>query len=358
MSSRDQVVVLADWAARSFLRVEHNGRTRWCFLSDLAVTGMPDMVAQFVREATEDEQEVAELARKALRKGVLGEYQQIISTHDGLAQQRARIMDRFLSSKPLDVQRRELFERVLNRRVEDQATLLLGATWARFGMDALAQRVATGLKREHHAVLDDFLNVPTAAGVRQLLREMHASGELLPGEVHGGLKQQQRSDLMCWLPVSPEQTVLRQLLGALENLLLALVGRSECVDELGSKVPLMRGEAQCTCYPGGGARYVKHTDDARTRRRKLTCIYYAQDPRWVESHGGQLRLYPLNRPVKDVAPLYNRLVIFWSDSRVPHEVLPTHEPRYAVSVWYHDANSYNEPASRRPEARRAVGVEA
>jgi hypothetical protein len=185
-----------------------------------AAKAATELAAEVARAA----QEVAELARKALRKGVLGEYQQMLSTHDGLAQQRARIMDRFLSSKPLDVQRRELFERALNKHVEDQATRLLGATWARFGMSALAQRVATGLKREHHAVLDDFLDVLTAAGVRQLLREMHASGELLPGEVHGGLKQQQRSDLMCWLPVSPEQVVLRQLLGALE----AVLGIRDC----------------------------------------------------------------------------------------------------------------------------------
>ena len=38
-----------------------------------------------------------------------------------------------------------------------------------------------------------------------------------------------------------------------------------------------------------------------------------------------------------MAPLDGRLLLFWSDSRVPHEVLPTFKDRYAVSVWYSDA---------------------
>ena len=38
--------------------------------------------------------------------------------------------------------------------------------------------------------------------------------------------------------------------------------------------------------------------------------------------------------LSDVAPLANRLVLFWSDARVPHEVLPSHADRYAVSIWY------------------------
>ena len=50
------------------------------------------------------------------------------------------------------------------------------------------------------------------------------------------------------------------------------------------------------------------------------------------------RIYLLQTPtdVVDVAPLYNRLVLFWSDARVPHEVLPSRVDRYALSIWYED----------------------
>jgi hypothetical protein len=40
----------------------------------------------------------------------------------------------------------------------------------------------------------------------------------------------------------------------------------------------------------------------------------------------------------DVAPVDGRLLLFWSDGRVPHQVLPAKVmDRYAVSIWYHDA---------------------
>ena len=45
------------------------------------------------------------------------------------------------------------------------------------------------------------------------------------------------------------------------------------------------------CYPGEGARYVRHLDafEGGTNRR-LTCLYY-MNKNWQPEHGGQLRLY-------------------------------------------------------------------
>jgi hypothetical protein len=56
----------------------------------------------------------------------------------------------------------------------------------------------------------------------------------------------------------------------------------------------------------------------------------------------------------DVEPLHNRLVVFWSDNRVPHEVKPAHAERFAISVWYGDAAAIAEakeaerPITARP----------
>lgn len=81
---------------------------------------------------------------------------------------------------------------------------------------------------------------------------------------------------------------------------------------------------------------MKHVDDALAHRgRRLTCIAYCNDG-WEPSHGGSLRLH-VQGGARDVEPLDGRLVLFWSDSRCPHEVLPAHRERYAVSVWYSDA---------------------
>ena len=93
---------------------------------------------------------------------------------------------------------------------------------------------------------------------------MHADGGLKAGQVSAGLHEQQRSDLMAWLPAAAElqPAQIGQLLHALDRLMLALCEMPQLSEDLGG-VALLRGEAQCTVYPGGGSRYIRHTDDAR-----------------------------------------------------------------------------------------------
>ena len=48
----------------------------------------------------------------------------------------------------------------------------------------------------------------------------------------------------------------------------------------------------CACYPGGGARYVKHRDALPYKAgRKLTVIYYL-NAHWRPGDGGELRIWP------------------------------------------------------------------
>jgi hypothetical protein len=114
----------------------------------------------------------------------------------------------------------------------------------------------------------------------------------------------------------------------------------------------LRSDAMLTVYPGNGARYVRHTDNSckrgigqRCNGRRLTAIAYLNPhslPPETESLDGALRLYGseeggaaalMGPPRLDIAPVHDRLVLFWADSRVPHEVLPTSNPRYALTVW-------------------------
>lgn len=51
-----------------------------------------------------------------------------------------------------------------------------------------------------------------------------------------------------------------------------------------------------------------------------------------------------------VVGVLHRLVVFFSDTRVPHEVLPTIAPRYAVTTWYMCARERVLAAERKEAA--------
>ncbi|XP_078418955.1 prolyl hydroxylase EGLN3 isoform X4 [Cetorhinus maximus] len=63
--------------------------------------------------------------------------------------------------------------------------------------------------------------------------------------------------------------------------------------------------------------------------------------------GGILRIFPEGKSyVVDVEPMFDRLLLFWSDRRNPHEVQPAYSVRYAITVWYFDAEERAEARTR------------
>jgi hypothetical protein len=62
-------------------------------------------------------------------------------------------------------------------------------------------------------------------------------------------------------------------------------------------------------------------------------------------------------PLCDVAPLGGRLVLFYADYRVPHEVLPAYRARSAVTVWYFDAAERARAAATDHAADDAESLE-
>ena len=51
----------------------------------------------------------------------------------------------------------------------------------------------------------------------------------------------------------------------------------------------------------------------------------------LQKHGGMLQIFPEGKNVvANIEPLFDRLLIFWSDRRNPHEVKPAFATRYEV----------------------------
>lgn len=107
------------------------------------------------------------------------------------------------------------------------------------------------------------------------------------------------------------------------------------------------------CYPGNGTKYVRHVDNPNGDGRCITCIYYLNKNWDVKVHGGLLQIYPEGRNVvANIEPFFDRLLVFWSDRRNPHEVKPAFSTRYAITVWYFDAK---ERAKAKEKYRLAMG---
>ena len=85
---------------------------------------------------------------------------------------------------------------------------------------------------------------------------------------------------------------------------------------------------------------------------------------WADEHGGALRLYRSvaasggwdgDDALVDVLPRAGRLILFASDQRVPHEVLPVRASgvvRYALALWYlAPATAANAPMTHTGDER-------
>ena len=247
----------------------------------------------------------------------------------------------------------------------------------------LHQHLASAMSTQWYAVVDNFLG--SEAHARAFcklmvdLRETFEAGDVAGGRAAAAYARitgqaMPRGDLMKFLSHeevakhSALQPVFEELDSAVAALQRAPQLSAEWVPSSSDSSspplrqpppPLRREEMQLTCYPGSGTRYVRHVDnnDGRRAGRRITCILYANTG-WQPGDGGELRLHIENTREEegalahDVQPLANRLVCFWSDARVPHEVLPSHRDRYALSVWYEQVND-DEASLKQLEASSA-----
>ena len=102
------------------------------------------------------------------------------------------------------------------------------------------------------------------------------------------------------------------------------------------------------------SRFSQHVDNPNGNGRILTFTFYLNEEWEAARDGGQLRIHHQDegQTVTDIEPIYNRLVIFLSDNRTPHEVLPTkptpegialHPFRRSITLWF----SYLSPQQEK-----------
>ncbi|XP_075771659.1 prolyl hydroxylase EGLN2 [Pelodiscus sinensis] len=205
-------------------------------------------------------------------------------------------------------------------------------------------------------VKDAFLGEALGARVLAEVQGLGRSGKFRDGQLvsQRGLPSRSiRGDQIAWVEGrEPGCQAIGSLMAHVDQLVL------QCAPHLGTSLINGRTKAMVACYPGNGRGYVRHVDNPNGDGRCLTCIYYLNRGWDSQVHGGALQIYPEGRRmVANIEPLFDRLLIFWSDRRNPHEVKPAYATRYAITVWYFDAKERAEAKDKYQLASGHKGVQ-
>ncbi|CAL1578283.1 unnamed protein product [Knipowitschia caucasica] len=193
------------------------------------------------------------------------------------------------------------------------------------------------MEKHGMCVVDNFLGVDTGQGILDNVKALHDTGKFTDGQVvsqKSDSTKDIRGDKITWIEgreVGCEK--IRFLMSRMDELI------RHCNGNLGDYKINGRTKAMVACYPGNGTGYVRHVDNPNGDGRCVTCIYYLNKDWDVKKHGGLLRIFPEGKSqFADIEPRFDRLLLFWSDRRNPHEVQPAYATRYAITVWYFDAD--------------------
>eukprot|EP00039_Didymoeca_costata_P024582 m.10738 g.10738 ORF g.10738 m.10738 type:complete len:576 (-) comp4313_c0_seq1:47-1774(-) len=230
--------------------------------------------------------------------------------------------------------------------------------------------LARDLTEKKFCLYPDFLGRAESVKLAVEVKQAWRKGKLKSGKLAGGRSGKNtrytlediRGDKVGWFSGDPchddstgrlESNLLGDDIegacwdGTTLKMLMRKIGT--IVQLVASQIPELQGietrsEAMVTCYPGNGSRYIKHADNPNRNGRKLTVIYYLNHG-WKPGDGGELRIYDeddLDKTILDVPPVADTLLLFYSDRRVPHEVLPTNVERFAVTHWFYDHEERTE----------------
>ena len=208
---------------------------------------------------------------------------------------------------------------------------------------SLAAFLCSSLKEEYISVVDDLFEDEEAINILEDVKKLHTSGIFQEGQLSGGktasddeqkfVEKRIRGDEITWLEGNEKHVPnIVKLIEFVDSLVISC---SELPGGLNGYQIEGRAKAMVACYPGNGTGYTRHVDNPDGDGRCLTVIYYLNQG-WGEDKGGKLRIYREKHHI-DVEPVLNRLLMFWSDGRNPHEVLPAYCTRYAITIWYFDA---------------------
>ncbi|XP_055542069.1 rho GTPase-activating protein gacZ isoform X2 [Wyeomyia smithii] len=210
-------------------------------------------------------------------------------------------------------------------------------------LDEACRNLVRDMNEYGVCVLDNFLGPERGLRVLKEVTGMYSSGVFRDGQLvsnRGGMNIRHiRGDKITWIGGNePGCSNIGYLINRVDAV-ITNCKRMKNNGKLGLHNIRERTKAMVACYPGSGSHYVKHVDNPNQDGRCITAIYYLNLHWDVLQSGGLLRIFPegCHDRVADIEPIFDRILFFWSDRRNPHEVQPAHRTRYAITLWYLDA---------------------
>lgn len=223
----------------------------------------------------------------------------------------------------------------------------------RSAQDEMCRIIINDLNSYGVCVLDNFVGEQLGRAVLNEVLNMHKQGIFQDGQLVSRSVNDHRtirSDKIAW--IDGTEIYCKYIANVISQIDALIMRANKMPDngKLGTYNINGRTMAMVACYPGSGAHYVKHVDNPNRDGRCITAIYYLNINWDVKKNGGLLRIFPEkgDKVVADIEPLFDRLLFFWSDRSNPHEVQPAYDTRYAITLWYFDADE-REIACKRYE---------
>ncbi|XP_013860668.1 egl nine homolog 2 [Austrofundulus limnaeus] len=231
-----------------------------------------------------------------------------------------------------------------------------GAGWS--AQHIAKQYIIPCMKDYGICVKDNFLGPQFGDRVLEEVGVLNRSGKFRGGQLVSQKSipsRNIRGDQIAWVEgQEPGCGSIGELMARIDEVVMY----SAANGQLGDCVINGRTKAMVACYPGNGAGYVRHVDNPNGDGRCITCIYYLNKNWDVETQGGLLQIYPEGKNVvANIEPLFDRLLVFWSDRRNPHEVKPAFATRYAITVWYFNAKERLEAKEKYRLAAGQKGIQ-
>lgn len=143
------------------------------------------------------------------------------------------------------------------------------------------------------------------------------------------LNQSVRRDQIKWLDGSSDVQITY----------LQMMEQLQCQLNRALFLGLFEYESHYALYQQG-AFYKKHRDSFRGQANRMVTTVLYLNPDWQENWGGELVLYNEadTMEIARILPEIGKLVVFMSE-QMPHEVLPTQQPRASVTGWFRCNNT-------------------